>query len=528
MSGPAQPPPPGPPAAAGAPALATASGPQGLVTEPYLPRWGVQTSFIQRRQPAFWMFVILLALTTLTVIGEQLLYLQYFPQGWIIGVVLLAIYVVPVLLAIYVLDLFEREPLSLIIAAFLWGGVISIGLAVVINTSFLEVIAKLFGASFAQTWGAAIVAPPVEETLKFLGVVTIYLIARSEIDDLLDGFIYGAIIGLGFAAVENVQYFIQSIGQPGAGDQIGPVLQTYFVRVILVGAYMHVLWSGLTGLGLAYYVTQRDQPRQKRLMYLVGLFLLAVLAHFIWNSPLLTEMLTGVGGIVLFGVIKGLPFLIFLILLVMLAQRREQRWFGTFTARDLGTDVLSQAELAELGGLRSRWSARRAMGARKGPQGGKLYAQLQREQINLAMIRSRVASDDDPSVVAQRVRILEIRAQLNTLPDAPQPVVMPYTPPAGAGAAPMNAQPPGSAAASTVAPPAPPPPPAAPAWMPTHVVPAAGMAAWAAPDPSQPAAAQLAPGVQLRLVDQQGDWARVTGSNGWVGWVDARLLTPTG
>lgn len=113
-------------------------------------------------------------------------------------------------------------------------------------------------------------------------------------------------------------------------------------------------------------------------------------------------------------------------------------------------------------------------------------------------------------------------------PAAPQPVVMPYTPPAEAGAAPMNAQPPGSAAAYTVAAPAPPPPPAAPAWMPTHVVPAAGMAAWAAPDPSQPAAAQLAPGVQLRLVEQQGDWARVTGSNGWVGWVDARLLTPTG
>ncbi|MEX2546359.1 MAG: SH3 domain-containing protein, partial [Chloroflexota bacterium] len=63
-----------------------------------------------------------------------------------------------------------------------------------------------------------------------------------------------------------------------------------------------------------------------------------------------------------------------------------------------------------------------------------------------------------------------------------------------------------------------------PVWMPTHVVPAAGLAAWAAPDPSQPAVAQLAPGVQLMLVEQQGAWARVVGSNGWVGWVDGRLL----
>lgn len=101
--------------------------------------------------------------------------------------------------------------------------------------------------------------------------------------------------------------------------------------------------------------------------------------------------------------------------------------------------------MAELGGLRSRWSARRAMGARKGAQAGKLQGQLQREQINLAMIRSRAGSDDDPNVVAQRDHIRGIRAQINALPDVPQP----------------------------------------------------------------------------------GAWAKVVGSNTWVGWVDGRLLVRT-
>ena len=510
MSGPptAAPPP------AAAPAMATASGPQLGATGPYLPRWGVQTGLFQKRQPAFWMFVILLALTTLTVLGEQLLYLQYFPSGWIFSIVLLALYVVPVVLAIYLLDLFEREPLSLVLAAFLWGGVVSIGLAVTINTSLLEALAKLFGGTFAQTWGPAIVAPPVEETLKYLGVVTIFLIARSEIDDLFDGFVYGALIGLGFAAVENVQYFIQAIGQPGAGDQLGPVLRMFFFRGILLGAYMHVLWTGLSGLGFAYYVTQRDQPRQKRLTYAVGLFLLAIVAHFIWNSPLLTELLTGLGGIVAFSLIKGLPFLIFLVLLVLLAQRREQRWFATIAARDVGTDVISHAELAEMGGLRSRWSARRRTAARKGPQAGKLYGQLQREQINLAMIRSRAGSDDDSSVVAQRERIRAIRAQLDALPDIPQPVAVPYVAPAPAVPGVPTAPPPAA--------------PSAPIWAPTHAVPVAGMSAWAVPDPTQQPIAQLAAGVQLMLVEQQGAWARVVGSNGWSGWVDGRLVTRLG
>ena len=568
-----------PPLLQPAPATAMAGAPSGAPASAapavaYPPRWGVQTGFFQRRQPAFWLFVVLFALTILSVLSEQLLYLQYFGAGWFFSVVLLALYVIPVLLAIYILDPFEREPLSLIAAAFLWGGVISIGLAVVANSSLLEALAKLAGPRFAQTWGVALVAPPVEETFKFLGVVTIYLIARSEIDDLFDGFVYGAVIGVGFAAVENVQYFIQAIGQPGAGDQLGPVLQMFFIRAILVGAYMHAMWTGLSGVGFAYYVTQRDQPRQKRILVAAGLFALAVAAHVIWNSPLLNDLLSDFGGIFAFGLIKGLPFLGFLIVLVYLAQRRERRWFATITASDVGTDVLSQAELAELSSVRTRWAARRRVTARKGPHAGQLYGQLQREQINLGMIRSRVASDDDPAVVAQRDRIRAVRAQLNAIPDVPQPVAQQY-----AAASPtrptMPTQPtapsPPMAPSSPMAPgqptqpatpsqpttpiqpsapaqpatpnrpmtqtqpvtqplPAspPPPPPPTPVWMPTHAVPMTGMAAWQAPDPSRPPIAQLAPGVQLVIVEQTGAWARVVGSNGWSGWVDGRLLQRIG
>jgi hypothetical protein len=344
----------------------------------------------------------------------------------------------------------------------------------------------------------------VEETLKYLGLVTIFLIARREIDDVLDGFIYGAVIGLGFAAVENVQYFIQAVANSGGADQVGPVLSMFFLRSLLIGAYMHVMWTGLTGAGLAYFVTRLDQPRQRRIFVAVGLFLAGVVAHMLWNSPLLNGLLTDLGGIVVFGLIKGLPFLAFLIFLVILAGRRERRWFATLTEDDLGTDVLTQQELAELGGLRSRWAARRRVGARKGGQGAKLAGQLQREQINLAMIRSRVDADDDPSVVAQRERIRAIRAQLNALPDVAvaQPVSAPAAP---------------TPAASTPA-----------AWVPTHAAPPAGLAAWDAPDPSRPPMVTLAAGVQLSIIEQSGAWSRVMGSNGWTGWVDGRLLVRLG
>lgn len=63
-----------------------------------------------------------------------------------------------------------------------------------------------------------------------------------------------------------------------------------------------------------------------------------------------------------------------------------------------------------------------------------------------------------------------------------------------------------------------------PAWAPTHVVPASGMSAWPAPDPTAAVVANLAPGLPLELVERRGDWGHVVASNGWTGWVDARLL----
>jgi hypothetical protein len=74
--------------------------------------------------------------------------------------------------------------------------------------------------------------------------------------------------------------------------------------------------------------------------------------------------------------------------------------------------------------------------------------------------------------------------------------------------------------------PAPAAAPAGAAWAPTHVAPEGGMPAWTTPDPSAAPAAVLASRVELQVRELRGDWANVTGSNGWSGWVDARRLVP--
>jgi len=58
----------------------------------------------------------------------------------------------------------------------------------------------------------------------------------------------------------------------------------------------------------------------------------------------------------------------------------------------------------------------------------------------------------------------------------------------------------------------------------THVVPTEGLPAWAGPDGSAPPAANLDPGLDVMVLEEQGSWAQIRCSNGWEAWVDARRL----
>src|SRR5918993_2170863 len=226
-----------------------------------LPRWACQASLFQLREPAFWAYVLLLVGTGLQAVDQQESLRAMSPSGWALSWLLLVLYLVPVFVVVYLLDAYEREPLSLVFGALLWGAVAATSLAGLANHDWGAVVARLLGPDVAARWTAALTAPLVEETLKALGVVLIYLIARSEINGVVDGFVYGAMVGLGFAVVENVFYFVGQFGGQPAG-----VLGGFFVRVLASGLYGHVLYTGLTGMGIAWFVTRTDQRLARRLL----------------------------------------------------------------------------------------------------------------------------------------------------------------------------------------------------------------------------------------------------------------------
>jgi RsiW-degrading membrane proteinase PrsW (M82 family) len=382
--------------------------------------WGRQTSLFQFRRPAFWAYAVVVGGTGVFAVGAQSAFRQISPSGWALSWLLLAIYALPVFLAVYFLDLYEREPLSLVFGAVVWGAVAATTLAGIGNQGWGLVVARVGTPEFAARWTAALTAPFVEETLKAIGLVLLVLIARDEWDDVMDGFVYGAVCGLGFAVVEDVFYFIGVFGGSPAA-----VLAGFYVRVVSSGLYGHVLYTALSGMGLAYFVSLAGEvPIRRRVLVAGGLFLAAVAGHFLWDSPWLDLFPSRVEGlrdwllIPVAAAVKGVPLLALTVVGVTLARRRERGWLESALRSEVERGTLSTVELGLLLDPTARRRSRRDVRARAGAGPARLLKRLQREQVNLAMIRTRVETEDDPDLERHRQYCRSLRNALMAVPGA--------------------------------------------------------------------------------------------------------------
>ncbi|HEY7851279.1 MAG TPA: PrsW family glutamic-type intramembrane protease, partial [Ktedonobacterales bacterium] len=117
-----------------------------------------------------------------------------------------------VALLVGALDRYEREPLLTMLGAFLWGAVIAIPPTLYIEHALNGALIGALGAhgaafALGQAAMQAGVAGVTEELAKGAGLVALLLVVRDEFDNVTDGVVYGALVGAGFAMVENIVYF---------------------------------------------------------------------------------------------------------------------------------------------------------------------------------------------------------------------------------------------------------------------------------------------------------------------------------
>ena len=236
-------------------------------------------------------------------------------------------------------DRFEKEPIGLLSAAFLWGAVPAILFSLVFQIMLDIPIREFVEPSAAALIGASVIAPLSEEVFKAGALALLFLFFRREIDSSLDGVIYGCLSGLGFAAVENTLY----LSVEAAGSGLGSAVVLAILRVVIFGLN-HAMFTGLTGWGIALTRTSRSLV-VKLIAPLVGLTL-AVSAHAIHNLgvsfpdlcwPCLVALLFDWGGVLI------------ILVVVIWATVREQRWIATHLPGEVELGTLSQRDCKTVG-----------------------------------------------------------------------------------------------------------------------------------------------------------------------------------
>jgi RsiW-degrading membrane proteinase PrsW (M82 family) len=161
-------------------------------------------------------------------------------------------------------DKYEPEPLSWILMIYL------LGMAITIPVAFIEGITSLVLTEFVV---AVMVAPVVEESAKFL-VVRRTVYETQEFDEPVDGIVYSAAVGLGFATLENIIYVFSAME-----TSFVFAVQTGIVRAFL-SVPGHVLFSIMWGdaLGRAKFL-----PMNRRSGVIAGGLLLAIVSHALFN-----------------------------------------------------------------------------------------------------------------------------------------------------------------------------------------------------------------------------------------------------
>jgi RsiW-degrading membrane proteinase PrsW (M82 family) len=342
--------------------------------------WTAHVEHGRKRRPRLpdWLSVPIV-LCALPVVLATVWFIVDSPLSVALSLVPLAI----VLPTLWWLDRVEPEPRSALLHSLLWGATV----AVLISGSVNTVVAELYSFDTA----AVVSAPLVEEATKGLGVY--WMVRRGHVDSVLDGVIYAGWVAIGFAVVEDIQYFASA----EAVDQLLPV---FIVRGI-VTPFAHPLFTFWIGLA-AGLAKERGLPVGAAMG---GGYLVAVLTHAAWNGSLSVSESSGGAAVILVAIVGFLLLFGTVVGLLIRFRQRERRQFLAVAPMLVQRYGLTPAELEIFSDWGRMLAVRRSLPRAKRRTFDGVHAALAR----LAILHSSPPAD--PTDEARLVNLLyEARA----------------------------------------------------------------------------------------------------------------------
>ncbi len=173
---------------------------------------------------------------------------------------------VPLAILIYIVrsDRFP-EPSGMVLKTFF------IGVAIIIPAGFLN--SFIVAMENSSGYDLSFLAGFTEEPLKFLAFM-LFVFSNTDFDEPMDAIVYGAAIGLGYAAMENIPYL--NTGDPETAWTMTIVKARYYPLI------MHLGFGVLMGWLLSQNLFEERSSFKRKVMLILSLAL-PVLFHGSYN-----------------------------------------------------------------------------------------------------------------------------------------------------------------------------------------------------------------------------------------------------
>lgn len=331
-----------------------------------------------RRSSAAFTIIVTVVMTLCAAIMGVVLLLSGAPTALVVGLVLAALPLAPLISVYMWLDRYEPEPRSLLVLGLGWGAFVATSAAL-----FLQVFDTVAFRS-DDAFSATVIAPITEEGAKGLFILLLLFFRRHELDGVLDGLVYAGMVGIGFAFTENILYLASAyMGEDGQSGGVGGAVGLFIVRGVF-SPFAHPFFTAFIGIGVGVAVNSRS--RLVRFLAPVLGYLVAVGTHAAWNGSLMLDDGRNAMATYLFLMFPG--FLL-LVGFAVWSRRREGRVLTAALTDCANRGFLDHAEVPWLARIPARRFARRYAEKAGGKSARRTMVAYQSHSVELGFLHSR-------------------------------------------------------------------------------------------------------------------------------------------